>query len=162
AQCADRMILLRSLVGLIDEHSSFQNVAGFPMNQTQREGKPHFGAIVAKTQGPVDPVVPPFVDLFPTMQHKPYNSPAPGLLGRAAAPARLDGQDLQTMKLQAITLEELSDRRRLLEQLDAQRTGAERAGMDASYERAFDVLASSKLVDALDVTKEPDRVRERY
>jgi len=34
--------------------------------------------------------------------------------------------------------------------------------MDALNQRAFDLLTSSKLVNALDVTKEDPKVRERY
>ena len=75
----DKLAVIRSIVGLRDEHSSFQNITGYPMGQAQREGKPHFGSVIARVQGPVDPVVPPFVDLFPMMQHKPYNTPGPGL-----------------------------------------------------------------------------------
>ncbi len=33
---------------------------------------------------------------------------------------------------------------------------------DTFHDRAFDVLTSSKLVEALDVTKEPERTRQRY
>ncbi len=165
ARCMDKLILLRSLIGLRDEHSSFQNTTGFTMGETKREGKPHFGSVIAKVQGPRDPIVPPFVDLFPTMQHKPYNSPAAGYLGRAASPVKLDGQDLATMKLQALSLDQLGDRRRLLERIDQWKRdadGRDRTGMDTYYERAFDVLTSRKLVDALDVTREPAGVRERY
>ena len=54
----------------------------------------HVGSVVARVQGAIDPVVPPFIDLFPTMQHKPYNSPTAGHLGRAAASVKLDGQHL--------------------------------------------------------------------
>jgi hypothetical protein len=165
ARCMDKLILLRSLVGLRDEHSSFQSTTGFTMNETKRDGKPHFGAVIAKMQGPRDPIVPPFIDLFPTMQHKPYNSPAPGYLGRAASPAKLDGSDLATMQLQALTLAQLQDRRRLLAQVDDWKRdadGRDRTGMDTYYERAFDVLTSRKLVDALDVTREPAALRERY
>jgi hypothetical protein len=165
AACMDKILLLRSLVGLVDEHSSFQSTTGFNMDVTRREGKPHFGAVVAKAQGPADPLVPPFVDLFPVMQHKPYNSPGPGLLGRAAAPVRLDGSDLAAMKLQGVTADQLADRRRLLEQVDSFRRDADRvdrSGMDVYYQRAFDVLTSPKLVEALDVTREPDGVRDRY
>jgi uncharacterized protein (DUF1501 family) len=36
------------------------------------------------------------------------------------------------------------------------------AGMDVHYQRAFDVLTSSRLVEALDVDKEPAALRERY
>ena len=54
--------------------------------------------MIAKVQGPVDPVVPPFVDLSPTMQHKPYNTPGPGILGQAYRAARMDGDDLALLK----------------------------------------------------------------
>jgi hypothetical protein len=163
ASCADKYALVRSVVGLADEHSSFQNTTGFGMNITKREGKPHFGSVIARVQGPADPVVPPFVDLFPVMQHKPYNSPGAGYLGRAAAPVRLDGSDLAAMKLQDATTAELGERRRLLERVDAARGRETSSGsMDTYYQRAFDVLTSSKLVEALDVTKEPEKVRDRY
>ncbi|MGH7170230.1 MAG: DUF1501 domain-containing protein, partial [Gemmataceae bacterium] len=165
ARCMDKLILLRSLVGLSDEHSSFQNITGFRMDESKRDGKPHFGSVIAKVQGPRDPIVPPFIDLFPIMQHKPYNSPAAGFLGRAANPVKIDGQDLATMQLQALTLDQLNDRRRLLAQVDQWKRGADghdRTGMDTYYERAFDVLTSRKLIDALDVTREPAALRERY
>jgi hypothetical protein len=163
AGCADKYALVRSIVGLADEHSSFQNTTGFGMNATKREGKPHFGSVIARVQGPADPVVPPFVDLFPVMQHKPYNSPGAGYLGRAAAPVRLDGSDLVAMKLQDATTAELDGRRRLLEEVERAR-GRETSGgsMDSYYQRAFEVLTSSKLVEALDVTREPEKVRDRY
>jgi hypothetical protein len=165
ARCMDRLVVLRSLVGQIDEHSSFQSTTGFPMNITRREAKPHFGSVVARVQGPADPITPPFVDLFPTMQHKPYNSPGAGHLGQAAQPVKLDGEQLASMRLNGLTLEQLGDRRRLLEQVDRIRQGAdgpERSGMNTYQGRAFEVLTSRKLVDALDVTRESPRVRERY
>jgi hypothetical protein len=162
ARCMDKLVLLRAITGLQDEHSSFQTMTGFNMNITQREGKPHAGSVIAKVLGAADPVVPPFVDLFPTMQHKPYNSPKAGFLGRAAAPVKLDGEDLAAMKLQTMSGDDLARRRELLEKVDQFRAAADRSGMDAYYQRAFDVLTSSKLVEAMDVTKEPEKVRERY
>jgi hypothetical protein len=161
AACTDKYTLVRSLVGLKDEHSSFQNLTGHGMNISLREGKPNFGAVVAKIQGPASPVVPAFVDLFPTMQHKPYNSPPAGPLGKAVSPIKLDGQELAVMKLQGLTAEELDQRRQLLERLDGLRGEAGR-GLDTYYQRAFDVLTSSKLVEALDVSKEPQAVLDRY
>jgi len=53
------------------------------MSTAQRENRPHAGAVIARVLGQVDPIVPAFVDLFPTMQHRPYNSPKPGPLGRS-------------------------------------------------------------------------------
>src|SRR5262249_36797663 len=63
AAAMDKIALIRSIVGLRDEHSSFQNLTGFPMDLSQREGKPHIGSMIARVQGPRDPIVPPFVDL---------------------------------------------------------------------------------------------------
>src|SRR5262249_52494981 len=56
----DKVAVIRSIVGLRDEHSSFQNVTGYPMGQSQREGKPSFGSVIARVRGSVNPVVPPF------------------------------------------------------------------------------------------------------
>jgi len=99
------------------------------------------------------------------MQHKPYNSPGPANLGRAAAPAKVDGDELAVMKNLAVTPAELQNRKLLLEKVDAFRKAAGQTNgisADTFHDRAFDVLASSKLVEALDVTKEPERTRERY
>ena len=53
-------------------------MTGFPMDAgAAREASRTSARVVARVQGPTDPVVPPFVDLFPTMQHKPYNTPRP-------------------------------------------------------------------------------------
>jgi hypothetical protein len=165
ARCADRMALVRSIVGLRDEHSSYQTLTGYTMDVSRREGRPNFGSVVGKVQGAADPVIPPFLDLSPVMQHKPYNSPGPGLLGRGHAPVRVDGEDVAVMKLRSATPAQLADRRQLLDQLDQFRRSADSmdtSGMDTSYRRAFDVLTSSKLLEALDVEKEPAAVRERY
>jgi uncharacterized protein (DUF1501 family) len=161
ARCMDKMVVLRSIVGLKDEHSSWQNMTGYGMNEAKREGKPHAGAVIARTLGQADPVIPAFVDLFPTMQHKPYNSPPAGALGRPSNPVRVDGQDLEVMK-SVVTAEQLGERRDLLKRLDGMRQGFDAAGMDVFYKRAFDVLTSSKMVEALDVTREPEKTRERY
>jgi len=162
ARCADKYSVIRSVVGQPDEHSSFLSCSGFPMGQTQRDGKPHFGSVVARVKGPTEPTVPAFVDLFPTMQHRPYNSPGPGLLGRTAAGVRVDGQDLAIMKLNGVTRDEFGERKSLLTRLDRLADADATRGLGNSYQRAYGVLASSKLVEALDVTKEPDRVRDRY
>jgi hypothetical protein len=164
ARCMDRMALIRSVVGLADEHSSWQNMTGVGMNTARREQRPHAGSVIARVLGQADPEVPAFIDLFPTMQHKPYNSPTSGKLGQSAAPTRVDGGEVAVMK-NAIEASRLTGRRSLLGTLDTFRRDADRqarAGLDTWHEKAFDVLTSSKLVDALDVSREPDSVRQRY
>ena len=161
----DKVAVLRSVVGQRDEHSSFQNLTGFPMGQSEREGKPHFGSVIAKVQGPAHPVVPPFVDLFPTMQHKPYNTPGAGWLGLTHRPARMDGDDLVLLKQQAVTPERFAGRRQLLTQFDHFRSAVDDAeidGMENVYQRAFEVLTTSRIARALDLEREDPKVRERY
>jgi len=165
ASIMNRCAVIRSVVGQRDEHSSFQNLTGYTMGETQRNQYPNFGSVVSKIQGPTDPIVPPFVDLFPTMQHRPYNSTGSGYLGSPYQQMRADGEDLASMKLRYIESLQFSSRQKLLEGLDTFRRAADRSGMndlDQSYRRAFEVLTSSKLLEAIDVEKENPQVRARY
>ncbi len=165
AMVMDKVAVIRSLVGLRDEHSSFQNVTGFTMGISEREGKPHFGSVVSKVQGSVDPVVPPFVDLFPVMQHRPYNSPGPGRLGSSFGPAKMTGDDLDLMRQTAVSEDRFEQRRSMLDRFDQWRRDVDTTsveGMDSFYQRAFDVLTSNKVAEALDVTREDPKIRDRY
>lgn len=165
AACADRYSLVRSIVGLRDEHSSFQTITGYQMGESQRDGRPHFGSVVSRVQGGTSPVIPAFVDLFPTMQHRPYNSPGPGVFGPQHAGVKADGEDLASMKLRFVSPAQFGDRRRLLAEVDHLRdcvASGRLSAADSAYERAFDVLTSSRLVEALDLEQEDPRVRERY
>ena len=165
ASLADRYALVRSIVGLRDEHSSFQTITGYPMGESQRDARPHLGSAVSRIEGGTSPVVPAFVDLFPTMQHKPYNSPGPGAFGPRHAAVRADGEDLASMKLRFVSSKQFTDRRRLLADIDRIRScvdSEQLTAADSAYQRAFDVLTSSRLVEALDVEKEDPQVRDRY
>ena len=165
ASVADRTAVLRSVVGQRDEHSSFHCLTGHPMGTAQREGIPNFGSIVSQIEGATDPVTPPFIDLFPTMRHRPYNSQGAGYLGPRFNQVKADGENLASMKLRFVEPAQFSNRRALLARLDELRRAADDGvvnGMDEIYGRAFDVLTSSRLVDALDVNKEEQAVRDRY
>jgi hypothetical protein len=165
AAAMDKLAVIRSIVGLRDEHSSFQNLTGYTMPISQRERKPHFGAVIAKVHGAFDSVVPPFVDLFPTMQHKPYNSAGPGSLGLAYGAAKMGADDLGLMKQTTVTPERFAGRKGLLEGFDQWRREMDTVevdGMEEQYQRAFDVLTSDKVARALDLDREDPRIRDRY
>src|SRR5262249_24775976 len=166
AAIMDKLAVIRSLVGQLDEHSSFQSMTGFPMRISRQEGKPHFGSVISKMQGPVDPVVPPFVDLSPVMQHKPYNTPGPGYLGQSFRAARMEGDDLALLRPPVgVSADRFSGRRQLLDQFDHFRRSVDGAavdGMGSFYRQAFDVLTSGKLARALNVEREDPRLRARY
>ncbi len=166
AKVVDKMAIIRSIVGLNDEHSSSQSLTGYPMGLAKREDRPHFGSVIARVQGSVDPVVPPFVDLFPTMLHPPYNSAGGGFLGQRYKGSKLGGgDDLELTRQTAVAGERFSGRRRMLDEFDRFRRSVDDVaveGMDAQYRRAFEVLTSDKVARALDVEKEDPRTRDRY
>ena len=70
------------------------------------------------------------------------------------------------LTLRGISRERLGDRKTLLTSFDDLRREVDFngaiLGMDASSERALGVLTSSKLLEAMDVTNEDLKVRERY
>jgi hypothetical protein len=99
------------------------------------------------------------------MQHRPYNSPGPGYLGPSAAGVRADGEDLASMSLRFVTPDRFQTRRSLLQQFDHKRREIDSARtrpVAVSYDRAFDVLTSSRLVKALDLSGEDPEVLARY
>lgn len=165
ASITDKYSIIRSIVGLRDEHSSFQNLTGFPMSVAEREGKPNFGSVIARVKGHADPVVPPYIDLSPTMVHKPYNTPGPGALGQSYAASKMSGEDLALLKQTAVSDDRFRGRRSLLAEFDRFRRDVDSTsiqGLDQFYDRAFTVLTSDKVAKALDLDREDPRLRDRY
>ena len=86
------------------------------------------------------------------------------MLGRAAAAVKVDGDDVAVMK-NLDRARRSSGRPQAAARHDRRHAPQRRRiaiGLDTFHGKAFDVLTSSKLVDALDVTKEPVGVRDRY
>ena len=106
------------------------------------------------------------------------NPGEPGYLGLAHAPftpfraeskaSRANGSGGSGMSLDeaAIDSKRLAGRRSLLGQLDGFRRAFDNddavRGMDSFTQRAFEVLTSRRVYEALDVSKEDPRVRARY
>ncbi len=164
----DKAAIIRSLVGCSGGHDAVQCMSGWRPNDLKSiGGRPAVGAAVSKLLGPVDASVPPNIGLAAPTRHVPWSdSGTSGFLGAAYAPFKPDGPGMKNMTLGGITLDRLADRRKLLSEIDTLRrdidvTGT-MAGMDAFGQRALDVLTSSKLVDALDLSKEDPKVVERY
>ncbi len=168
AAIMDRCVVLRSVVGATGGHDAVQCMTGYPPSSLAAQGgRPSLGAILARVQGPVDPSVPPFVGLAAPTGHRPWSdSGSPGFLGTAYAAFKPDGPGMGDLTLKNLTLAQLSDRRRLLSSFDNLRreidASGQLQGMDALTERALNVLTSSKLLEALDVSREPEKVRARY
>jgi hypothetical protein len=168
ARVMDKCIIVRSVVGSFGHHWSHQCLTGWDhQSLANLGGRPSIGAALSKIYGPVDVAVPPFVGLCARTAHQPWSDPGTaGFLGKAHAPFQPDGPGLANMRLKGITLDELEDRKKLRASLDGVKRAAEAGGMlesvDHITQRAFDVLTSSRLLNALDLSKEEPRVRERY
>ncbi|MFL5242397.1 MAG: DUF1501 domain-containing protein [Gemmataceae bacterium] len=168
ARIMDKCVVVRSVVGANGDHYAQQCMTGWDKKSlSNMGGRPSLGSAVAKIQGPVDPSVPPFVGLAKPTKHMPWSDcGTPGYLGTAFAPFKPDGPGMKDLKLNGITLDELADRRKLLASFDQLRRDLDAngglTGMDAITERAMGVLTSSKLLSALDISKEPEKVRARY
>lgn len=168
AAIMDKLVVIRSIVGCRDEHTAWHCQSGYPMSTAKRQGgRPALGAILSKLHGPVDPQVPPFVGLAPRMGHMEWADPGhPGYLGLAHAPYAPNRGEMPNLAEQGLGPARMGDRKALLGQLDDLRREIDATGgldgMDAFYRQAFEILTSSKLVEALDVTKEDPRLRAKY
>ena len=167
ARMMDKLAIVRSLVGNQADHDATQVYNGFhPRKAKASGGWPQFGSAVAKIKGAVDQATPPFLSLCYTCTHGPYNEPGPGFLGTSYAPFRPMGPARDDMLLRGVIRGQLADRKALLRGFDRFRREADASGtargMDAFTEQAFGLLTSSKLADALDLSREDARVVARY
>ena len=121
---------------------------------------------MSKIQGSAYPESPPFVSLCYTCTHGPYNEPGPGYLGMSHSPLRPLGDTRKDMVLNGITLDRLADRESLLKSFDVLRRDIDHTsamtGFDSFTEQAMGLLTSSKLAEALDLSREDPRVVARY
>ena len=163
----DKFAVIRSLTGAEGRHDSFECCTGRHFRSPQPSGGwPSIGSSLSRLYGPVDPAVPPYVDLSFNMAHNPWNIKGSGFLGMAHAPFRPDGQAMQNMTLRDISPARLNSRAGLLAGLDRFRRNANAqlaAGVyDSFTEQALGVLTSPKLAEALDLDREDPKLRARY
>ena len=167
ARMMDKFTVIRSLVDAQSGHDAFQCYTGRKPNGTAPLGGwAPLGSIVSKLQGPVHRATPPFVSMCYECTHGPYNEPGPGMLGVAQSSFRPTGPSRADMTLQGITHDRLADRKSLLSSVDRFRKAADASGkmdgIDAFTEQAMGILTSSKLADALDLSKEDPQTVARY
>jgi Protein of unknown function (DUF1501) len=168
AKQADRYSIIRSMVGAEDSHAAVQCLTGHLSRNAPPGGWPALGSVLSKLDGSGGGEVPRFVGLAPKMGHAEWaDNGSPGFLGIAHAPFEPHkGGGKEDMVLNGVTLDRLGDRRNLLTHFDRLRRDVDGSGMmdgmDSFNQQAFGILTSSRLVDALDVAKEDQRVRDRY
>ncbi len=168
AAIMDKLVVIRSVVGCAGGHDAFQCFSGWDRRSLESiGGRPSIGSVLSKLQGPSSPSIPATVALAAKTSHVPWSEPGdPGFLGAAHQTFRPNGQGMDDLTLNGVTLDRLQNREQLLTSLDGLKRNVDATGtmegMDAFTQAAFGVLTSSKLADALDISQEPDSVRARY
>lgn len=168
AAIMDKLVPIRSVYGSPDgNHDSFICYTGRSVRNQPPGDWPSLGSTLSFLTGPTSPGMPPFVGLSPRAGHPPYGSPGhPGFLGAAHTAFRPNGEGRGDLKLNSITVDRLADRKRLLGSMDRLRRDLDRSGkmdaLDSFTQQALGVLSSSRLAEALDVSREDPRVLERY
>ena len=164
ARMMDKLSLVRSIVAN-DEHSDSYVMTGYTeqVNRAASGGQhPSIGSVISKTRSGSNNDVPPFVSL-----RGMGLGTEPGFLGIAHRPFTAEGPGIQNLRLSnGLTGEKLGDRQDLLGRFDTARREIDASGtmkgMDAFSGRAFDMIASGVVRNALDVKKEDVRTRDRY
>src|SRR5439155_308040 len=168
ARLADKLTIIRSLVGFRDDHNTHwcstgweshpamdasPIVPGFPSGDW-----PSLGSVLSRALGPRVSGVPACVDLTPVdadarfiMRTPPGQ---PGYLGVAHAGFEAQAVDRRNITLGDIDLGRLSDRRAMLASFDNYRRQVDTAGtgdsIDLYQEQAIEVMTSARLANALD------------
>ena len=172
ARIMDKLVPIRSMWGSVTgDHDSHVCYTGRSAKGVVAPpgGWPSIGAVMTRLL-PAEgghQALPPFVGLAPKAGHPPYGSPGhPGFLGPGCSAFRPSGEGVGDLTLNGISSDRLADRRALLAAFDRMRRDTDRSGLmeglDVFNQQAFDVLTSSRLLDALDISKESPATRERY
>ena len=180
AGIADKLTLIRSLMGFQNDHNTHWCTTGWESHPPMKSSPvipgyppgdwPTLGAVLSKQFGPRVAGVPPTVDLIPTHYDARFIMRTPptqaGYLGSAHAGFEVDAVDRRNLSLNGVSLRRLADRRSLLGSFDRFRRAVDREGfsdgLDEYHRQAFEMLTSPKLAEALDLGREDPDVRRRY
>lgn len=180
AAMADKLTLIRSLVGFRDDHNTHWCTTGWESHPAMDASPavpgyppgdwPSLGSVLSRQLGSWRRGVPAAVDLTPIDPDARFilRTPPtqPGYLGPAHAGFEVQAVDRRNLALGEIGVGRLADRRALLKAFDRFRRQVDHAGppdgITEYHRQAFDVLTSARLADALDLSKEDPHVRRLY
>jgi hypothetical protein len=180
ARMADKLTIIRSLVGFRDDHNthwcstgweshpamdSSPAVPGFPAGDW-----PSLSSVLSRALGPRVTGIPPGVDLTPVDADARFilRTPPgqPGYLGVAHSAFEVQAVDRRNIMLNGVDLRRLTDRRAMLASFDGFRREVDAhgaaSGIDRYQQQAIELLTSARLANALDLNREDARSRSRY
>ncbi|HZZ78238.1 MAG TPA: DUF1501 domain-containing protein, partial [Gemmataceae bacterium] len=159
ARMWDKFACIRSIVS-VDEHSDSLVMTGKSQRENMTANHPCFGSVVSRVRSANQSSVPTFVSLRGMSR-----GTEPGFLGISHRPFSPNGPGVENLRpIQAVGAERQSDRRAMLESFDSlqREVDANAAGLDTFTTRAFDMITSGGVRNALDLQREPQQSRTRY
>jgi hypothetical protein len=157
----ERYTAIRSIVDSFGQHSSYQCETGHNNRPTEPAGGwPSLGAVLGKFCGDTAQGVPSSVSMSGM-------SSGGGFLGAAYQPFSPSGRGRGDMQMKKVLdADRLADRKSLLQEFDTMRRDADNSGqmdgVDGFNQKAFEVVTSSQLQDALDINKASQADLDRY
>jgi hypothetical protein len=152
--------LVRGIRSVENDHFLSEVYTGLPRGSGQR---PAFGSVVSRL-GATASAMPTYVSLSEPSGGQ-FEFEKPYYAGAGHAPFRPFGDsinDLNPVK----NLDQLQDRKQLMTAFDSARREIDRgdalAGMDRFHAQALEMVASPKVRDAFDLSREPDRLLVEY
>jgi hypothetical protein len=161
AKIFDKIALLRSCVSIENDHYLAEVYSGLP----RAAKRPAFGSIIARTLGNRGSM-PAYVSMSrETTDIFEFENPL--YVGSAYRAFRPFGQGLEDLAPpKHLAAGRLDDRRHLLQSFDTIRRDidarGDMAGMDMFTRQALDIISSPAVRDAFDLSREPEKVRDRY
>jgi hypothetical protein len=159
ARMWDKFACVRSIVS-VDEHSDSLVSTGKSQRENMTANHPSFGSVVSRVRASNQSSIPSFVSLRGMAR-----GTEPGFLGISHRPFSPNGPGIENLRpLQTVNQERMTDRRAMLESFDGLRreVDSSAAGLDTFTARAFDMVSSGGVRNALDLTREPSQSRSRY
>jgi hypothetical protein len=171
ASNADKFIFIRTIADADGRHDCYQCMTGRKKNPQQESFWPMMGSWVSRFQGNVNPSIPANLSLMYATGESRWGDPYHGgFLGMGHNPFNMVGGRTNmasaNMTLNGVTLDRLNDRVGLMRSFDSLNRQIDARGsmdgIDSFQRQALGILTSSRLVDALDLSKEDPRVVQRY
>ncbi len=159
AQMFDKLVAIRSIIS-VDEHSDSLVMTGHSENNNRTAHHPSFGSVVSRMSHGNN--VPPFVSLRGLSV-----GCEPGYLGVAHRAFQPSGPGLENLNwASGVNAAQVTERQDLLTAFDTLQHDIDASGtlegMDAFTTRAFDMVTSGAVRQALDLNHEPAASRARY
>ena len=168
AKLAHKLSVIRSVDCSASNHTPITMQAGNALARRTNDGKdgggyPSMGSVAAKYRGSNAPPMPAFVGLADYWKADVYGA---GHMGSAFEPVKGNELPGRLAMPPGMDVASLHDRAALRSQFDRlQRdldVGQTMAATDRYADMALDMVVSSKVREAFDLSKEPERNRDRY